>query len=184
VSYDLFIIYDKSLKFVVNVNKTLEMRMENKLYKMLLGLWNAEKNLIEKRCFPFIYYLINKNDLLFTIWYNRIPSVSMHARLVTWHKTFMVHIWTRRSPPLWLILTSLIACSITEIACSRDSSWCILPIVERRRLVSERPSFVMHLFKRPACRKTQASRITNIILHHHYRSFAILCRVQRFFFTL
>lgn len=38
----------------------------------------------------------------------------------------------------------------------------ILPIVERRRLVSERPSFVMRLFKWPACRETQASRITNI----------------------
>lgn len=44
----------------------------------------------------------------------------------------------------------------------------ILPIVERRRLVSERPSFVMRLFKWPACRETQASRITNIVLRHNY----------------
>ena len=54
----------------------------------------------------------------------------------------------------------------------------ILPIVERRRLVSERPSFVMRLFKRPACRETQASKITNIIFRHHYRRFVILHRVQ------
>lgn len=156
---------------------------------MLLGLWEKRR---KKRKISFrkdvfhtsIYYRVNKNDLLFTIWCNRIPRISTHARLVTWHKTFMVHNWARRFPSLWLTLTSLIACSITEIACSRDSSWCILPIVERRRLISERPSFVMHLFKRPACRKTQASRITNIILHHHYRCFAILYRVQRKFFLL
>lgn len=36
----------------------------------------------------------------------------------------------------------------------------------------------MHLFKRPACRETQASRITNITLRHHYRRFAILHRVR------
>lgn len=88
----------------------------------------------------------------------------------------MVHIRARRSPSLWLIL-KLIAIFAITIARSRDFS-CILPIVERRRLVSERPSFVMRLFKRPACRETQASRITNTILRHHHRRFATSRRVQ------
>lgn len=79
------------------------------------------------------------------------------------------------------IVNCVLYYSITEISSSRDSSCCIyiLPIVERRRLVSERPSFVMHLFKRPACRETQASRITNIILRHHHRRSAILRTCSR-----
>jgi len=123
--------------------------------------------------------VFNLCDIVLTWYIGCIPRAYQRARLVTWHKTFIVHIWTRRSPSLWLILKPLIA--YFTITCSRDSS-CILPIVERRRLVSERPSFVMRLFKRPACRETQASKITNIIFRQH-RRFAILHHVQGKSFT-
>ena len=98
-------------------------------------------------------------------------EVYRHKRLVARHETFTTHRRNQRVPVVGE--REFVTCHAFQF-----SQMVILPIVERRRLVSERPSFVMRLFKWPACRETQASRITNIVLRHNHCSSA-MCFVEK-----